>query len=86
MININQVRVSGGSGPFIHFILKNTMASLVTLGLVCCDAEPQDFSEMIPIIIRDLRIPRCHSSMRFLLGPLTAEDLEVHGPGSFLRI
>ncbi len=34
----------------------------------------------------DLRISRCHSSMRFLLGSLTVEDLEVHGTGSFLCI
>ncbi len=86
MININHVRVSGGSGPFIPFILENTKVSLVTLGLICCDVEPQDFSEMIPIIIRDLRISRCHSNMHFLLGPLTVEDLEVHGPGCFLCI
>ncbi|PBK82306.1 hypothetical protein ARMGADRAFT_738491 [Armillaria gallica] len=35
---------------------------------------------MVPIVIRDLRISRCHSSMRFLLGPLTVEYLDVHGP------
>ncbi|KAK0219328.1 hypothetical protein EDD85DRAFT_865972 [Armillaria nabsnona] len=80
MININHVRVNGGSGPFIRFILENTMASLVTLESVCCDAEPQEISDMISIVIGDLCISICHSSMRFLLGPLTVEDLEVHGP------
>ncbi len=85
MININHVCVSGGSGPFIRLILENTMASLVTLEPDRCDAEPQDFAEMI-IAIRDLRISRCHSNIRFLLGPLNVEDLEVHGPGSSLCI
>ncbi|SJL17947.1 uncharacterized protein ARMOST_21518 [Armillaria ostoyae] len=80
MINISHVRVSGGSGPFIRLILENTMASLVTLELNRCYSEPQDFSKMIPIVIRDLRISRCHSNLRFLLGPLTVDDLEVHGP------
>ncbi|SJL18097.1 uncharacterized protein ARMOST_21669 [Armillaria ostoyae] len=80
LININHVRVSGGSGAFICFILENTMSPLVTLELDRCDAEPQDFADMVPITIRKLRIFRCHSSMRFMLGPLTVEDLEVHGP------
>ncbi|KAK0219295.1 hypothetical protein EDD85DRAFT_865892 [Armillaria nabsnona] len=81
MINVNHIRVSGASGAFIRLILENTMATLVTLELDDCYAEPQDFSEIIPIAIRDLRISRCHSNIRFLLGPLTVEDLEVHGPG-----
>ncbi|KAK0431464.1 hypothetical protein EV421DRAFT_169886 [Armillaria borealis] len=80
LININHVCVSGGSGPLIRFILENTMLPLVTLELDCCDAEPQDFADMVPITIRKLCISRCHSSMRFMLGPLTVEDLEVHGP------
>ncbi|SJL18095.1 uncharacterized protein ARMOST_21667 [Armillaria ostoyae] len=81
MNNINHVRVSGGSGPFVRLLLENTMASLVTLEFDHCYAsEPQDFSEMIPIIIRDLCISRRHSIVRFLLGPPTVEDLEVHGP------
>ncbi|PBK64941.1 hypothetical protein ARMSODRAFT_978635 [Armillaria solidipes] len=80
MINISHVRVSGGSGPFIRLILENTMASLVTLELNRCYVEPQDFSKIIPIVIRDLRISCCHSNLRFLLGPLTVDDLEVHGP------
>ncbi|PBK95030.1 hypothetical protein ARMGADRAFT_1028466 [Armillaria gallica] len=79
MSNVNYVRVSGASGAFIRLILENTMATLVTLELDDCYAEPQDFSEMIPIAIRDLRISTCHSNMRFLLGPLQVEDLEVHG-------
>ncbi|SJL17930.1 uncharacterized protein ARMOST_21500 [Armillaria ostoyae] len=86
MINVNYVRVSGASGPFIRLILENTMASLVTLEIDRCDAEPQDFAEMLPMTIRDLRISRCHSNVHFLLGPLTVEDLEVHGPGSSLCI
>ncbi|PBK95033.1 hypothetical protein ARMGADRAFT_1077796 [Armillaria gallica] len=81
MINVNYVRVSGASGAFIRLILENTMATLVTLELDDCYAEPQDFSEMIPIAIRDLRISSCHSNIRFLLGPLQVEDLEVHGAG-----
>ncbi len=65
MININLVRVSGGSGPFIRLILENTMVSLVTLELDLCNAESQNFGDVVPIVIRDLRISRCHSNMRF---------------------
>ncbi|PBK81031.1 hypothetical protein ARMGADRAFT_1146753 [Armillaria gallica] len=80
MININHIRVSGGSGPFIRLILKNTMASFMTLELDCCDAELQDFADMVPITIRKLCIARCRSNVRFLLVPLNVEDLRVHGP------
>ncbi|KAK0431018.1 hypothetical protein EV421DRAFT_202314 [Armillaria borealis] len=52
LININHVRVSGGSGAFIRLILENTMSPLVTSELDCCDAEPQDFADMVPITIR----------------------------------
>ncbi len=86
VINVNYVLVSGASGAFIRLILENTMATLVTLELDDCYAEPQDFSEMIPIAIRDLRISRCHSNIHFLLGPLTVEDLEVRGQGLSLCI
>ncbi|KAK0219297.1 hypothetical protein EDD85DRAFT_961257 [Armillaria nabsnona] len=79
-VNINHVCVSGRSGPFIRLILENTMTSLVTLELDCCDAEAQDFADMVPITIRKLCISRCRSNVRFLLGPLNVEDLEVHGP------
>ncbi|PBK64961.1 hypothetical protein ARMSODRAFT_1006831 [Armillaria solidipes] len=78
MVNVNYIRVSGGSGPFIRMILENAMASLVTLELDRCNADPQDFADMVPITIRDLRISRCHSNLRFLLGPLNVEELEVH--------
>ncbi|KAK0462250.1 uncharacterized protein EV420DRAFT_1180033 [Desarmillaria tabescens] len=81
MINIKHVHVSGGSGPFIRMILENTMASLVTLELNGCSADPQDFSEMMPITIRKLCISRCDPNVRFLLGPLSVEELEVHGLG-----
>ncbi|PBK95023.1 hypothetical protein ARMGADRAFT_1077788 [Armillaria gallica] len=80
MNNINRVRVSGGSGPFIRLILENTMAPLMTMELNRCYAEPQDFAEMVPITIQKLFISRCHSNLFFLLGRLTVEDLEVHGP------
>ncbi len=66
MINIKHVHVSGGSGPFIRMILENTMASLVTVELDRCDAEPQDFADMISITIRKLRVSRCHSNLCFL--------------------
>ncbi|SJL17923.1 uncharacterized protein ARMOST_21493 [Armillaria ostoyae] len=72
----HHVHVSGGSGPFIRLTLENTTASLVTLELDGCYAEPQDFADMVPIAIRKLCISRCHSNLRFLLGPLTVEDLE----------
>ncbi|KAK0482163.1 hypothetical protein EDD18DRAFT_1467858, partial [Armillaria luteobubalina] len=79
MINIKHISVSGGSGTFIHLILENITRSLVTLELDRCDAEPQDLFDMVETTIRDLRILRCHSNMRFLLGPVTVEDLEIHG-------
>ncbi len=53
--NIGHVRVSGGSAPFICLILKNPMASLVTLELHRCDAKSQDIADMVPVAIRDLR-------------------------------
>ncbi|SJL17944.1 uncharacterized protein ARMOST_21515 [Armillaria ostoyae] len=56
MTNISHICVSGGSGPFIHLILENTMAFLVTLELDGCYAEPQDFADMVPIVIRELHI------------------------------
>ncbi|KAK0219293.1 hypothetical protein EDD85DRAFT_865887 [Armillaria nabsnona] len=86
MINVNYIRVSGGSGPFIRVILENTMASLVTLELDRCNADPQDFTDMVPVTLRDLCISRCHSNLRFLLGPLNVEGLEVHGPSSSLYL
>ncbi|KAK0505597.1 hypothetical protein EDD18DRAFT_340295 [Armillaria luteobubalina] len=55
--------------------------SLVTLELDRCDAEPQDFSDMVTISIRDLRLSGCHSNVCFLLGPVAVVNLEVHGPG-----
>ncbi|KAK0429622.1 hypothetical protein EV421DRAFT_1914337 [Armillaria borealis] len=51
MGNVNYIRVRGGSGPFICMILENTMASLVTLELDRCDADSQDFADMVPITI-----------------------------------
>ncbi|PBK95036.1 hypothetical protein ARMGADRAFT_1077798 [Armillaria gallica] len=80
MINVNYIRVSSGSGPFIRVILENTMASLLTLELDRCNADPQDFTDMVPVTLRDLCISRCHPNLRFLLGPLNVEELEVHGP------
>ncbi|KAK0207505.1 hypothetical protein IW262DRAFT_1469459 [Armillaria fumosa] len=83
MINIKHIRVSGGSGTFVRLILENTfkLGSLVTLELDRCDAEPQDFYDMVAITIRDLRLSRCHSNVRFLLGPVTVVNLEVRGLG-----
>ncbi|KAK0435778.1 hypothetical protein EV421DRAFT_1834529 [Armillaria borealis] len=81
MINVNHICVSGGSGPLIRLILENAMASLVTLELHGCNAEPQDFSEMMSITIRKLFISQSHPNVRFLLGPLNVEELVVHGPG-----
>ncbi len=52
MININLVRVSGGSGSFMRLILENTMVSLMTLELDLCNAESQDFRDVVPIVIR----------------------------------
>ncbi|KAK0187500.1 hypothetical protein F5146DRAFT_1123257, partial [Armillaria mellea] len=80
MVHVNHICVSGGSGPLILLILENTMASLVTLELHGCNAEPQDFSEMMPITIQKLLISRSHPNVRFLLGPLSVEELVVHGP------
>ncbi|KAK0207502.1 hypothetical protein IW262DRAFT_534962 [Armillaria fumosa] len=80
MVNANFVCVSRGSGPFIRIFLENTNASLLTMVLDHCDADPQDFADMTSITLRDLRMSRYHLNLRFLLGPLTAEDLEVHGP------
>ncbi len=56
------------------------MASLMPLGLDLCNAESQDFCDVVPIFIQDLHISICHSNMCFLLGPLTVELLEVHDP------
>ncbi|KAK0184111.1 hypothetical protein F5146DRAFT_1145742 [Armillaria mellea] len=84
MVNVNFVRVSGGSGAFVRMILEKTKAALVTLVLDRCDADPQDFADMVPITLRDLRISRCHSNLRFLLGSLTVENLEVYCLGSSL--
>ncbi|KAK0505601.1 hypothetical protein EDD18DRAFT_1400185 [Armillaria luteobubalina] len=81
MINIKHIRVIGGSGTFIRLILENITRSLVTLELDRCDAEPQDFSDMVGITIRDLRVCGCHSNMRFLLGPVTVVNLEICGLG-----
>ncbi|KAK0460805.1 hypothetical protein IW261DRAFT_275680 [Armillaria novae-zelandiae] len=82
MVNITHIRVSGGSGTFLRLVLENTKRSeLGTLELDQCDAEPQDFSNMAGISIRDLRIARCHANVRFLLGPVTVVNLEVHGVG-----
>ncbi len=86
MINVNHISVSGGSGPLIRSILENTMVSLVTLELHGCNAEPQDFSGMMPITIRKLFISRSHPNVRFLLGPLNVEELVVYGPGLSLCI
>ncbi|KAK0434518.1 uncharacterized protein EV420DRAFT_1488638 [Desarmillaria tabescens] len=40
-----------------------------------------DFAEMIPVAIRKLCISWCDPNVRFLLGPLSVEDLEVNGLG-----
>ncbi|KAK0467516.1 hypothetical protein IW261DRAFT_1061173 [Armillaria novae-zelandiae] len=82
MINIQDLHVSGGSGTFIRLVLEYIKRSLLMLELDACDAEPQDFSDMAGIAIRDLRILRCHSNVRFLLGPVTVANLEVRGLGS----
>ncbi|PBK95034.1 hypothetical protein ARMGADRAFT_1077797 [Armillaria gallica] len=42
------------------------MASLVTVELDQCDAEPQDFADMMPITMRKLRVSRCHLNLYFL--------------------
>ncbi|KAK0221312.1 hypothetical protein IW262DRAFT_1493166 [Armillaria fumosa] len=81
MVNVSHICVSGGSGPLIRLIIENTMASLVALELHGCNAEPQDLSEMMTIRIRKLFISRSHPNVRFLLGPLSVEELVVHGPG-----
>ncbi len=39
--NLKHVHVSGRSGPFIRFILENTMTLLMALELYLCNAEPQ---------------------------------------------
>ncbi|KAK0207508.1 hypothetical protein IW262DRAFT_1498621 [Armillaria fumosa] len=80
MMQYKHIRVSGGSGTLIRLILENTLGSLVTLELDRCDAEPQDFSDMVAINIGDLRILRCHSNVRFLLGPAIVVNLEVCDP------
>ncbi|KAK0505571.1 hypothetical protein EDD18DRAFT_339958 [Armillaria luteobubalina] len=81
MINIKDIRVSGGSGNFLRLIVENTKESLVMLELDGCDAEPQDFSDIVDITIRDLRLSGCHPNVRFLLGPVVVVNLEVRGPG-----
>ncbi len=87
MIDIKHVRVSGASGPFIHLIIENTMASPVTLELDCCATELQDVADMVPTTIRKLRTCLSMSlESVFSLGPLTVEDLEIRGPNSCLYI
>ncbi|KAK0431388.1 hypothetical protein EV421DRAFT_170039 [Armillaria borealis] len=81
MVNLNHVRVSGGTGTLVRSIVENVAASLITLDLEGCDAEPQDFAGMAPVSIRRLSISRCHSNIRFILGPVTVEELEVYGRG-----
>lgn len=81
MVNLNHVRVSGGTGTLVRSIVENVAASLGTLELEGCDADPQDFAGMAPMSIRRLSISRCHSNIRFILGPLAVEELEVYGPG-----
>ncbi|KAK0482158.1 hypothetical protein EDD18DRAFT_1362598 [Armillaria luteobubalina] len=81
MINIDRIRVSGGSGTFVGLVHENIAGSLVMLELYRCHAELQDFSGMAAITIRDLRILRYHSNVHFLLGPVTVVDLEVRGLG-----
>ncbi|KAK0462301.1 uncharacterized protein EV420DRAFT_1180996 [Desarmillaria tabescens] len=81
MVNLNHVRVIGGSGVLVRSIAESTATSLATLELEGCDAEPQDFTGMAPINIRRLSISHCDSNARFLLGPLVVEELEVYGPG-----
>ncbi|KAK0207473.1 hypothetical protein IW262DRAFT_534069 [Armillaria fumosa] len=81
MVNLNYVRVSGGSGPLIRLIVESVTTSLVTLELEGCDAEPQDFAGMASVSIRRLSISRCHSNIRFILGSLAVGELEVYGPG-----
>lgn len=81
MVNLNHVRVNGGTGPLVRSIVGNVATSLVTVELEECDAEPQDFAGMASMAIRRLSISRCHSNIRFFLGPLAVEELEVHGSG-----
>ncbi|KAG7442535.1 uncharacterized protein BT62DRAFT_374521 [Guyanagaster necrorhizus] len=85
MVNLNDVRVVGGPGVLVRWIVESTGASLTTVELEGCDAEPQDFVGMAPVCIRRLVISRCHSNIRFILGPLTVEELEMYGPGSSFR-
>ncbi len=72
--------------PLVRSIVENVAASLGTLELEGCDADPQDFAGMAPMSIRRLSISRCHSNIRFILGPLAVEELEVYGPGSLFRL
>ncbi|KAK0475396.1 hypothetical protein IW261DRAFT_1567790 [Armillaria novae-zelandiae] len=80
MVNLNHVRVSRGTGTLVRLVVESVAASLVTLELEGCDAEPQDFAGMASVSIRRLSISCCHSSIRFILGPLAVEELEVYGP------
>ncbi|KAK0467526.1 hypothetical protein IW261DRAFT_1612992 [Armillaria novae-zelandiae] len=75
VINTRHLRVSGECSIFIRLVLGNTKRSLATLELDRCDAEPQDLSDMAGISIRDLRLSRCNSNVRFLLGPDVSRTL-----------
>ncbi|PBK64980.1 hypothetical protein ARMSODRAFT_1022686 [Armillaria solidipes] len=81
MVNLNHVCVSGGTGTLVRSIVEDVAVSLVTLELERCNAEPRDFSGMAPVSIRRLSISCCHSNIRFILGPVAVEELEVYGPG-----
>ncbi|KAK0213435.1 hypothetical protein DFS33DRAFT_125194 [Desarmillaria ectypa] len=81
MVNLKHVRVIGGPGTLVRSIVESTAASLATLELEGCDAEPQDFTSMALVTIRRLSISRCHSNVHFILGPVAVEELEVYGLG-----
>lgn len=81
MINLSHVRVSGRTGTLVRLVVESVATALVTLELEGCDAEPQDFAGMASVSIRRLSISRCHSNIRFILGPLAVGELEVYGPG-----
>ncbi|KAK0207485.1 hypothetical protein IW262DRAFT_1302698 [Armillaria fumosa] len=78
MVTLYHVRVIGGTGTHVRSIVENFAASLVTLELEGCDAEPQDFAGMTPVSIWRLSISRFHSNMP---SPLAVKELELYRPG-----
>ncbi|KAK0475374.1 hypothetical protein IW261DRAFT_1422211 [Armillaria novae-zelandiae] len=71
-VNLNHVRVSGGTGTLVRLVVESVGASPVTLELEGCDAKAQDFAGM--------------ASHALYLRPLAVEELEVYGPGSSFRL